>query len=378
MRFAILGDHPDGRAAAAALAASGRHELTAYTTANDADLRRWAPGARRVPDAEEILADPAVDFVITAGGPADLSVQLRRALQSERHVLCVYPPGETPDIAYEADMMRKDVGRVLLPLLPGALHPAVRRLAEFVGRPGKDGPAVSPVGAFRLVEVEQEAPSGAGAKPTFPGWELLRALGGEIAEASALSGGEHVEAGAPVLASGRFEAGGLFHVAFLARPDGGTRFSVVGEQGRADLAFPVGWRGPAFLDWTDTSGELREEAWETWDPWPALAERLESAVAGAAVRPSWLDAVRGLELDDAVRRSVERRRSSVLEHQESSEETGFKGTMTLVGCGLIWGMLMLLVLSYWLPSIRWLMVGLLALFLVLQLLRYVIPSRRGK
>ena len=28
MRFALLGDHPDGRATAAALVASGRHELT--------------------------------------------------------------------------------------------------------------------------------------------------------------------------------------------------------------------------------------------------------------------------------------------------------------------------------------------------------------
>ncbi len=236
MRFALLGDHPDGRAAAAALAAGGRHELTAYTTADDADLRRWAPGARRVPDPEEVLADPAVEAVIVAGRPDDLAALLRRALQSERHVLCVYPPGETPDIAYETDMIRKDVGRVLLPLLPGALHPAVRRLAEFLRRSTKASQVASapgdasPIGAFRLLEMEQPAPGGMGVRPTFPGWDLLRALGGEIAEVSALAAGEHAEAGQPVLASGRFEAGGLFQATFLpGRPGGETRLAVVGE-----------------------------------------------------------------------------------------------------------------------------------------------------
>ena len=384
MRFALLGDHPDGRAAAGALAAGGRHELTAYTTAADADLRRWAPAARRVPDPEEVLADPAVEAVIVAGRPDDLAALLRRALQSERHVLCVYPPGETPDIAYEADMVRKDVDRVLLPLLPGALHPAVRRLAEFLRRSTKASQAASapgdasPIGAFRLLEMDQPAPGGTGVRPTFPGWDLLRALGGEIAEVSALAAGEHAEAGQPVLASGRFEAGGLFQATFLpGRPGGETRLAVVGERGRAELAFPIGWLGPAFLDWTDESGEAREEAWDAWDPWPALAARFESAVAGEAGYPTWLDAVRGLELDDAARRSVDRRRSSVLEYQEASEETGFKGTMTLVGCGLIWGMLILLVVSYWAPPIRWLIVVLLVIFLGLQFLRYLIPSRRG-
>ena len=379
MRFALLGDHPDGRAAAAALAAGGRHELTAYTTADDADLRRWAAGARRVPDPEEVLADPAVEAVIVAGRPDDLAAQLRRALQSERHVLCIYPPGDTPDIAYEVDMLRQDVGRVLLPLLPGAVHPAVRRLAEFVRRPAKEGAVVSPVGPFRLLEMDQAAPAGTGARPTFPGWDLLRALGGDVAEVSALAAGEHAEAGEPVLASGRFEAGGLFQATFLpGRPGGETRLAVVGDRGRAELVFPVGWQGPAFLDWTDESGEPREEAWDAWDPWPALAARFESAVAGEAGYPGWLDAVRGLELDDAARRSVERRRSSVLEYQEASEETGFKGTMTLVGCGLLWGMLVLLMVSYWIPPIRWLIVALLVIFLALQFLRYIIPSRRDK
>ncbi|HVS37623.1 MAG TPA: hypothetical protein VMS17_18820, partial [Gemmataceae bacterium] len=344
MHFALLGDHPDGQAAAAALAAGG-HELTAYTTAADADLRRWAPNAHRFADAEEILANPAVEAVIVAGRSDDLAAQLRRALQSERHVLCYYPPGQTPDIAYEADMLRKDVGRVLLPMLPQALHPAVGRLAEFIRRSAKDGAADSPIGAFRLLQMEQSGPSGAGGKPSFPGWDVLRLLAGEIVEISALAAEEHVQVGEPALVSGRFEAGGLFHAVYCAG-DGPVRLAVIGDRGRAELVLPVGWQGPAFLNWVDHAGEMREEAWDACDLWRGVAARFEQAVAGAAGPPTWLDAVRGLELDDAVRRSVERRRSSVLEYQEASEEIGFKGTMTLVGCGLIWAMLILLVSAY--------------------------------
>jgi predicted dehydrogenase len=361
MRFAILGNHPDGVAMAAALVASGRHEQT----------------TRQVSDAEEVLADPDVEAVIVAGHPAVRPAQLRRALQSERHVLCVYPPDQTADIAYEADLIRQDTGRVLMPLLPGSTHPAVRRLAEFIRLPGKDKDAASPVGSFRLLEMERITPRPADGKPTFPGWDLLRALGGEIAEVSGFAAAEHPEVEEPVLASGRFERGGLFHVTFLPdHSDAQSRLTVVGDRGRVELVFPAGWQGPAFLDWRDESGELREEAWDAWDPWPALVERFEAAVADKT--HTWLDAVRGAELDDAVRRSIERRRTSVLEYQEASEETGFKGTMTLVGCGLIWAILVLVGLSFWFPKIGWLIVPLLVIFLGMQFLRYLIPSRRSK
>ena len=94
-----------------------------------------------------------------------------------------------------------------------------------------------------------------------------------------------------------------------------------------------------------------------------------------AVRPklSWQDEVRCLELDDAARRSVEKRRASTLEYQEASEEAGFKGTMTLVGCGMLWVSLLLLILSRWVPWLGWLIAPVFGFFLLLQLLRWVVP-----
>jgi hypothetical protein len=66
-----------------------------------------------------------------------------------------------------------------------------------------------------------------------------------------------------------------------------------------------------------------------------------------------------------------------MEYPEASEEVGFKGTMVLTGCAMLWGSILLLILAHWFPSLRWLIVPLLVVFLVLQLLRYVIPNKPG-
>lgn len=400
MRFALLGDHPDGVEMASALVQSGRHHILACTTRLDEDvLRRWGGAPRRVGDLEEVLSDPAIEAVIVASHPSVRSAQLRRALQSERHVLCAHPADQTPEIVYEAAMIRNDTGCVLLPILPEATHPAFRRLAEFV--PRKDG-AGSPIGSFRLLTMERgvagEVLDGiwiAGQKPSLPGWDILRGIGGEIAEVSAFAEHEEPGEGEPVLVSGRFEQGGLFLLTLLPHEkQPNWRITVVGSAGRAELLFPLGWSGPATLDWRDAEGEQREEYWERWDPWPELVETFERLVAksatpqvdsplplskggeGHSAQPlSWQDSIRALELDDAARRSIERRRSFLLEYPEATEEVGFKGTMTLVGCSMLWSVLLLLILSRWWPALGWLIVPLIVAFLGMQLLRYFIPKR---
>lgn len=399
MRFALLGDHPDGIDFARAVADCGRHRVVVCTTPLSEEMKRhFGAEIQRCNDLEEVLADPAIDAVIVASRADLRPTHLRRALQSERHVVCVHPPDQTPEVAYEAAMLRNDTGCVLMPLLPEATHPAFHRLAEWVRR--KEG-AQSAIGSFRLLEMErgvaEEVLEGIwlpGHKAAFPGWDILRTVGGDIQEVAAFAEAEELREGEPVLIVGRFEQGGLFHVTLLPRqPQPRWRLTVHGSAGRVDLLFPHGWNGPAILDGRDTAGEPHEEYWQDWDPWPTLVEMFEQAVAAATPRPyspsplpeegkdketrqfrlTWQDSVRALELDDAARRGVEKRRSTVLEYPEATEEVGFKGTMTLIGCSLLWGVLLLLILSVWWPKLGFLIVPLIVFFLGMQVLRYFIP-----
>lgn len=405
MRFALLGDHPDGLDMARALVASGRHELSSYSgpAVGLETLRRWDLRVPNVADLEEVLADPAIEAVIVAGPPGDRANQLRRALQSERHVLCVHPADQSADAAYEASMTQGDTRRLLMPLLPDGLHPAVARLAELI----------QAAGGFRLLELERWATElllldadTPGHKPGLPDWDVLRVLGGEIAEVFAFAAGEEVVAEEPLLVAGRFENGGLFQQSFVPRqPEPRWRLAVLTTYDRLALVFPEGWPGPAQLTWRDERGEAHEEHFEAWNPWAALVEVFDAAfeprsspllpvAVGAADNTAistqaipneretadtrqvtWHDAIRCLELDDAARRSVQRRRSSTMDYQEATEEAGFKGTMTLVGCGLLWACVLLLILSRWLPWISYLMVAVFGIFLVMQLLRWVVADK---
>jgi predicted dehydrogenase len=391
MHFAILGDHDDGLYIARALAATGRHTLATYSgpTAGVERLRLQGLNPRRIGDVEEVLADPEVEAVVVASRLAHRPALLRRALQSERHVLCVHPADQTPDIAYEAALIQGDTRCVLLPLLPEALHPGVRRLAELVR------PPAGPIGQVRLLELELTSPDtvvleadAEKQRHSLPAWNVLRVLGGEIVEVSAFAAREAISPDEPLLLTGRFERGGLFRTSFLPRQgEHRWRLSVSGATGSAELAFPSGWAGPARLRWRNADGKEQEEAFEAWDAWPPLVEVFESALAaangggaspGPGRRVTWEDEIRSLELDDAARRSVERRRVSPLEYPEATEEVGFKGTMTLIGCGVLWASLFLLILSHWVPWLGWAIGPVLVIFLGLQVLRWAIPGKKSK
>jgi predicted dehydrogenase len=355
MRFAMLRNHPDGAAVAKALANSGRHQVVPSST-----------------DIEEILADPAVDAVIVAGEPGERLDQLRRVLQSERPAFCVHPVDAKADGAYEIDMLQGDVHQIVMPLLPLAVNRGVTEFAQKVQSAGQP----------RLIELEYRS---AGellfdreAGPHFPGWELLRALGGAVAEVQAFAPEETVRRGEPVTLQGRFESGALFRAAYLpGQPATRISLRAVMPDGEIDS-------GPIEISERD---------------WAELVNRFDSAIAhlkvspraapgaglGAltqtrsfAAGPTWLDEIRAAELDDAGRRSIERRRAVTLEYQTVTEDVGFKGTMTLVGCGLLWAIPVLLLASVWLPQVGWLIVPVLFGFLLLQLLRWLVPMPAGQ
>jgi predicted dehydrogenase len=375
MRFALLGDHPDGLDMARALAESGRHALTVYAgpPLGAEQLARWNLRPLQVGDVEEVLADPHIDAIIVASIAASRPALLRRALQSERHVLCVHPAGDTPDLAHEASMIQADTGRLLFPLLPEALHPALRRFAGLAS----DDESVRLLQFERWSTEELSFGDGDERKPGLPDWDVLRAVGGEIAELFAVAGTEeYLLPGDPLVVAGRFIDGLLFHATFLPRQARERwRLATISRTGPAILDFPDGWPGTARLTRLDTDGLPQIEEWPAFHPWAALVEAFDQALSDDVAPVTWHDELRSLELDDAVRRSIARRRSSTLEYQEATEEAGFKGTMTLVGCGLLWFSVVLLIMAVWWPMLGWFIAPVFGVFLLLQVFRWAIPAR---
>ena len=392
MRFALLGDHPDGLEMARALAESGRHGLRLYsgTAAGLQYLQRYGLTPQMIGDLEEVLADPEIDAVIVAGNPSVRSVQLRRALQSEIHVLCVHPADPSPDLAYEAAMIQADTGRVLLPLLPMALHPGIARLAESAR---VTQPRMLEMEIWSTEEVLLDC-AYEGHKLSLPGWDVLRAIGGEIGEVFLQTSQSEVLPGESLLLSGRFVSGMLLQATLLPnQAEARFRLTLVTTTGRASLLFAHGWPGPAEGTSLAADGAIRAETWTDIHPWHALIERFEYAVREAAIkkpqpgRPAeesltktppllgWHDELRALELDEAARRSALRGKSSTLDLQETTEEATFKGTMTLVGCSLIWVTLVVLILSIVLgiPWLAWTIAPVFGVFLVLQALHWIVP-----
>jgi hypothetical protein len=372
MRFAILGDHPDGWSMARALIASGRHMVLAYQGPTpEQKLRPDWPVLRVSTDLEEILADPQIEAVIVAGRPGERLDQLRRVLQSERPALCVHPVDHRPDGAYEMNMLQGDVHQVVLPILTEAVHPAIDELR----RRHLDPPAQP-----RLVELVFAGPedflfesSELESRPRFPGWTLLRRLGGEIVEVSGFAVAEEVTTGNVVLVQGRFESGCLLTVRYIPQPcqSRGTEV-VIHTEGREPTRTALADAPTDDVVWQSLIVRFEEAVGEL----KSLPRAFPGAgpAAGQADTLSWQDEIRALELDDSTRRSIERRRAYALEFQDASEDVGFKGTMTLVGCALLWLIPVLFVAAAWFPQIGWLIVPVLVGFLGLQLLRWLVPA----
>ena len=367
MRFALLGDHPDGLEMARSLASTGRPELAAVL---DAAIPDFAPHASRFTDLEEVLADPSIELAIVAGRITVRGEQLRRALQSERHVLCVHPCADRLDLAYEAALIAVETKKLLLPLLPDGVDPVTIRLSQLIrNRVAEEGP-------FRLLRWEQRMRGIQSEDMAFSHWDVLRRLGGEIVEVSGFAEQEEIVVERPLLAFGRFEFGGLFQLTQLpACEEEAINVVIEGKSAWTEVCR------------TDSSGwEIRNKAADVLPSpdgnvvrWSALAQLIDSALSGASVSPllSWQDEIRAVELDDALRRSVEKRRSSSMDYAEVNEEASARSSITLIGCGMIWLMLLIFAISIWVPWIRWLVVPMLIGFLALLATRWLVERSKG-
>ncbi len=126
MNFLILGDGPQERAWAIAVAASESHTLYAAFPG--------VPGVAASGDLDEALAIAGVEAAIVGGYYELRAEALRRVAAAGLPAICLHPPGPDSEAYYQVSMSRAETGAILVPDLALRLHPGVLDLAAAGSR----------------------------------------------------------------------------------------------------------------------------------------------------------------------------------------------------------------------------------------------------
>lgn len=386
MNLALLGCDPDLLAVARAAVRQG-HRLVwvHHTSPLDREVVVLAPHVRVAHEWEELLAEQEVDAVLVASGDEALRAdQLRKLTQAGIPLLVAHPVVMSMLLYYELEMIRAEQKSLLVPCLVGRLHPAVARIAELTGEQSPGG-----IGQLEQVTIERSV-VGPVRETVLHHFshdiDLARALGGELNKVTATAASDEASRYANLSVQLSGTTGTLVRWSVEAVGAPGGRLTMRGTRGKATLEMP----GPVFdgptawrLEIAATGETPRSEEFVPWDASTAALELLDRALAGQPVHPDWIDAARDIEITETIDRSLARGRTIELHFEDYSEEATFKGTMTSLGCGLLVAALAALIVAAiaaqagvtWAGYYLYVLLGVLGLFLLLQLLKLVFPSR---
>jgi predicted dehydrogenase len=297
-------------------------------------------------DSWEALVDPRSTDAVLVGGDGwnELRAEgVRKLVQAGRTLVLSQPLELSMLWAYELDMIRKDSGARLIPVLPDRLQPFLTRLKEAIEAGLAGAGALGPLETIecqrRLRDRSRDSVLGQFARDA----DLLRVLVGDPRRLSTLAGGE-TDAAWGTLAVGLTGAANLPVRWRVARGESpGLSISLVGGSGSLTVDIPDDDRA----EWTLTSepgGRVERAAFDRAATILGLLDK--SSFAGTTITPAaWDDAARAIELAESVPRSLARGRAIDLHQEEFSEIGTFKGTMASLGCAIVLGGLFVLLLA---------------------------------
>ncbi len=355
MKIALLGVDPDVRELAEYLVHSTQHRVVTAVGAGPAMefLQGIEPAVRFERDWEGLIAAEEIDAILVGRGEdQELHDEQLRKLAQAGSTLVVSHPSCSALVAYELDMIRSDVGGVLIPLFSGRSHPGLARLAAIVG----EG-AAGPLGSLSRVDIERAVPGCDQA--TFQHYLALDAyvaaqLIGPITTVSAI--GAAAEVGATESLTVHLAGDGPLQARWTATPHMESRVCLIGSKGAATLQQSGGPRS-----WTlDTTFEAVGNSFGDWDPSSAAVDELERALSGEYAADSWQEACRHLEIAETAMQSLRRKRTLDVYSDPRTEEGSFKGVMAMVSCALLLLVVMAFILLAVIEGFRLPLVGLTA------------------
>lgn len=342
MKFGLLGI--DDQVAGVLRAALARGDEITIGCDLAADAAATAglplPAMTREASWESLLDATGCDVVLVGGdgwnpGRADA---VRKLVQAGRTLILSQPLELSMLWAYELDMIRKDSGARLVPILPDRLHPFVGRLRREIEASLAGGGTLGRVETVEMTRRLGDRSRDNVLRHLARDADLVRVLVGEPQRLSTLGGPSADEAWATITVG--FDGADAVPIRWhVARGDAADLgIVVVGARGSQTIEIPPG----AGDVWTSSG--------------PAGVERLAfdrgAAILGVLGRDpatadpaGWEDAARAIELTEAVPRSLAKGRAVDLHQEEFSELGTFKGTMASLGCGLVLAGLFVLILA---------------------------------
>jgi predicted dehydrogenase len=328
MRFALIGCNDDAVHIASAIATSRSHSIASIHSADNycERLSNLAPAAIWSEHWEGLLVTGDVDAVIVSRHADSLVFedQCRKLVQAQVPIIAAHPLSDSL-FCYELEMMREEVGGVILAFAPGFGHPAFRQVADLIAA-GES----SAIGVVEQLVIERHLPARDRAsvlKVLAQDITLVRQLIGEITSINAV-GAEPGDASLPNLSVnvtgtskviGRWSAG-------PATDDRARTITLVGSRGTAIVTAYA-----TSQPWNLRIGSEQRE-FEAHDDTLAAIESLRQAIADRDLSAEWEAVCHDLDATEQIERSLRRKRTIEFRRDAQNEEGAFKGIMSAGSC----------------------------------------------
>ncbi|MCS7016258.1 MAG: hypothetical protein NZM42_09125 [Gemmatales bacterium] len=371
-RLALIGDHPWARAVVEAVqrrggclcVCAGPASLTTWAV-------RWAPQVIVSDDAAFVLSQPEVDLVILADAWPFRAQLLLQAVQLDRSVLVVHPADRNLEVYYVVQLALEERRFPVWPIMPHRFFEGLMQLRSSLRHLGEANDwqlevsiPVTGHGQTTVFANECSDPSEYSQPHPFWWWaDWLRLLGGEVAEVYAVGERPSLDSPhTPLTVTGRWERGG--HFVWRLAPGLGEGFRLQTPTGS------ITWRGATIHPGTyhcqfQLANRCTSYESSGRSVWDVYADWLLRGTAGVGQPPRWSDAVAAAELVHAVEDSLRTRKAVSLLHQEYTESSVFKSQAATIGCGTVWLILVLAMISPLVPQALYLIPVLLAVCLAL-------------
>ncbi|MGB6042486.1 MAG: hypothetical protein WBF93_04935 [Pirellulales bacterium] len=338
------------------------------------------------------------DVVVVAAGQDSTALvhAIRRLSELGIPLVLSHPLNHSAMVYYELEILIEDAKVAMIPYVPARSQTAVQVLRRRMDdQPVGDG--VEGLGQLEQITLDRTVGKITRAEllDAFTSdVDVIRYLVGDVSDVAAMHPGGADSLPIPLSVQMNSKRGHLLRwsMSAAAAPPG-AKLTLTGTQGSSVLHMPDedAWQLEGLVSDEDPAvGE--ESAGGSSDVVASLIRQLEMARNDAEyMQQTWQDVTRSVETTEALEKSLRKGRVVRLSYDGRGEQAAFKGTMASIGCGLLIAMLLVTVVSAVLLKIAkvqemaglaafvgkvpYVVLGLLLVFLILQLLRFAIPGK---